>query len=59
MGIHKEQWYHYARNFSLVALPLYGVEVDPEEYGAALAAAESCELRDLSYMNDFDWNGGE
>lgn len=52
VGIHKEQWYHYAKNFSLIALPLYGIDVDKEQYEIALNAAKSCTLEDLSYMNE-------
>ena len=59
VGIHKEQWYHFAKNYSILALPLYGVEVGQAEHDAALAAAEACELEDLSYMNDFDWKAGD
>lgn len=53
VGIHKEQWYHFAKNYSLIALPMYGVEVDAEAYSSAVNAAESCALEDLSFMNDF------
>lgn len=52
VGIHKEQWYHYAKNFSLITLPMYGGEVDKEEYEQALEAAKYCKLEDLSYMNE-------
>lgn len=52
VGIHKEQWYHFAKNFSLIALPMYGVKVADEQYQAALKSAESCELEDLSFMNE-------
>ena len=52
VGIHKEQWYHFAKNYSLIALPMYGVDVDQADYAAALKAAETCELEDLSFMND-------
>ena len=52
VGIHKEQWYHFAKNFSLIALPMYGVDVDRTAYEAALAVAGDCRLEDLSFMND-------
>jgi len=52
VGIHKEQWYHYAKNFSIIALPLYGVEIDMNEYNFALKAAQNCILADLSFMNN-------
>ena len=52
VGIHKEQWYHFAKNFSLISLPLYGEYVDEEQYKAALSAAQTCTLEDLSYMNE-------
>ena len=52
VGIHKEQWYHYAKNFSLITLPMYGVEVDKEQYEQAMEAAKHCKLEDLSYMNE-------
>ena len=52
VGIHKEQWYHYAKSFSIISLPLYGVEVDKDQYNAALKAAEECKLEDLSFMNE-------
>lgn len=52
VGIHKEQWYHYAKNFSIISLPLYGMEADKDQYAAALKAAEECQLEDLSFMNE-------
>ena len=51
VGILKEQWYHFAKNMSLIALPLYGIEVDKEQYDAAVKAAEGCSLEDLDYLN--------
>lgn len=30
VGIHKQLWYQYARNFSIIALSMYGNPVDPE-----------------------------
>ena len=52
VGILKEQWYHFAKNYSLLALPMYGEEVDDAEYAAALKAAETCDLEDLDFTND-------
>lgn len=52
VGIHKEQWYHYAKNFSLISLPMYGVDVEKKQYEAAYEAARICTLEDLSYMNE-------
>jgi len=28
VGVHKQLWYHYARNYSIIALQLYGELVD-------------------------------
>ncbi len=52
VGALKEQWYHFAKNYSLLALPMYGVEVDPAAYEAAKEAAVHCTMQDLSFMND-------
>ena len=52
VGIHKELWYHFAKNFSIVALPMYGIEVDKDTYDEALKALKECSLEDLSFMND-------
>ena len=52
VGIHKEQWYHYAKNLSLISLPLYGVVVDRGAYDKAMEAAVHCTLEDLSFMNE-------
>ena len=52
VGIHKEQWYHYAKQFSLITLPLYGVEIDKNQYDMAMDAAVNCKLEDLSFMNE-------
>ena len=52
VGIHKEQWYHFAKKFSLITLPMYGVEVTEEEYLTALRKTANCELEDLSFMNE-------
>lgn len=51
VGPLKEQWYHFAKNMSLVSLPLYGVEVDKNQYNAAMAALIDCKLEDLSFLN--------
>ena len=51
VGIHKEQWYHFVKNFSLIALRLYGVPVDEEQYSVAMEAASYCILENLSFMN--------
>lgn len=52
VGIHKERWYHFAKNFSLISLPLYGVEVDEKQYENAMKAVVDCTLEDLSFMNE-------
>ena len=51
VGPLKEQWYHFAKNLSLISLPMYGIEVDKEMYDAALTAALDCKLEDLSFLN--------
>lgn len=51
VGIHKEQWYHFAKNFSIIALKMYDVSVDELEYEKAIEAAKSCILEDLSFTN--------
>ena len=51
VGPLKEQWYHYAKNMSLVALLMYGVEVNKEQYDVAMKALVNCELEDLSFLN--------
>jgi hypothetical protein len=48
----KEHFYHYAKNMSLISLPLYGVPVDQAQYDAAMAALTDCRLEDLSYLNE-------
>ena len=52
VGPLKEQWYHFAKNMSLVALPLYGEEVEQSQYDAALQALKNCELQDLRFLNE-------
>lgn len=44
VGIHKQQWYHYAKNFSIIALRMYGEDVENEIYDAAIEAAKNCRL---------------
>ena len=51
VGYLKEQWFHFAKNLSIVALPMYGVEVDREQYNRAMKAVVNCELEDLEFMN--------
>ena len=55
VAIHKEQWYHFAKNYSLLALPMYGIEIDADTHDAAMKAAVSCTLENLDFMNDFPW----
>ena len=52
VGPLKEQWYHFAKNMSLIALPMYGVKVDREQYDAAMEALIDCNLEDLSFLNN-------
>lgn len=52
VGIHKEQWYHYANVFSTISLPLYGIEVEDNRYKEAMKAAENCKLEDLEFLNE-------
>lgn len=52
VGIHKEQWYHYANAFSTITLPLYGVEVDDEIYQKAMEDALHCKLDNLEFTNE-------
>lgn len=51
VGPLKEQWYHFAKNMSVIALPMYGVEVDKAKYDAAMNALIDCKLEDLSFLN--------
>ncbi len=51
VGYLKEQWYHFAKNMSLVALPMYGVEIDKTQYDMAMDALKNCSLEDLDFMN--------
>jgi thiamine kinase-like enzyme len=52
VGILKDQWHHFAKNMSLIALPMYGVAVDEAEKAAAMERLETCNLVNLDYMND-------
>lgn len=47
VGIHKQQWYHFAKNFSIISLQMYGEPVANEKYHAAMQAAESCKLEEF------------
>lgn len=55
VGVLKDQWYHYAKNFSLISLPMYGTEVDKKQYDEAMDAAKNCRIVNLDFMNDFPW----
>ena len=52
VGALKEQWYHFAKNMSLISLPLYGIDVDKQQYDAAMKALIDCNMQDLSFLND-------
>lgn len=52
VGLLKEKWYHFARNFSIITLPLYGIEVDQTEYEKAMEVVKTCNMQDLSFMNE-------
>lgn len=52
VGDLKEKWYHFAKNFSVITLPLYGCEVDRTEYKHAMDAVMTCNMQDLSFMNE-------
>ena len=52
VGPLKEQWYHFAKNMSLIALPMYGIEVDKNQYDAAMVAVVNCKLEDLRFLNE-------
>ncbi len=51
VGSLKEKWYHFAKNMSIIALPMYGVEVDKEQYDTAMLALIECRMQDLSFLN--------
>jgi len=36
---------------SLVALQMYGMDVDKNQYSAAMEASVDCKLEDLSFLN--------
>ena len=55
VGILKEQWYHFAKNMSIISLPLYGIDVDKHQYDDAMEALMTCNLENLDFMNDFPW----
>lgn len=47
VGVHKTQWYHYAKNFSLIALDMYGNAVCEEELLIAYKRANDCDLEEI------------
>lgn len=51
VGIIKEQWYHFAKNMSLIAMPMYGLTVDSEKYDLAMEALVGCKLDNLDFLN--------
>lgn len=51
IGMLKEKWYHFAKNMSIIALPMYGVDVDREQYISAKKALIDCKMEDLSFLN--------
>lgn len=51
VGPLKELWYHFAKNMSFIALPMYGIEVDKDRYDGAMVAVKNCILEDLSFLN--------
>ena len=51
VGPLKERWYHFAKNMSIVALPMYEIEVDKGQYYSAMDALIDCKLEDLSFLN--------
>lgn len=51
VGVLKEQWYHFAKNYSLLSYPLYGLEVEQKQYENAVKAAQECTLEDLDFLN--------
>lgn len=52
VGPLKERWYHFAKNMSLVALPMYCIDVDKKQFDNALSALKDCTLEDLSFLNE-------
>ena len=55
VGPLKEQWYHFAKNLSLVTLPMYGIEVDKLQYEEAMDAIVSCKLRRHTIFELRNW----
>lgn len=51
VGPLKEQWYHFAKNMSIIALSMYGVEIEKLQFDAAMDALIECRLEDLSFLN--------
>lgn len=51
VGLVKEQWYHFAKNMSIVALQMYGVTVQDGDLDKAMEALKECRLEDLSFLN--------
>ena len=51
VGYLKELWYHFAKNMSLVALSMYGIDVDKSQYSEAMETLTSCSLENLDFMN--------
>ena len=51
VGPLKEQWHHFAKNMSIIALPMYGIEIDKKQYNESMNAVVNCELEDLSFLN--------
>jgi len=43
-------------DMSIVALPMYGVEVDKAQYDSAMAALVDCKLEDLSFLTTVRWS---
>ena len=52
VGPLKEQWYHFAKNMSLLSLPMYGIKVDKAQHDTALNALVNCKLEDLRFLNE-------
>ena len=47
VGELKDKWYHYAKTFSVLALRMYGEEVDEESYQQALEEAKLCTIEEV------------
>ena len=52
VGSLKEKWYHFAKNMSLISLPMYGIDVDKQQYDDAMIALKDCNMQDLSFLNE-------